>query len=81
MASTTGVLERTACDIAGRQVVVVDSATAMADAARQILEGAPAGVSPGQGELHCYVTDASRLQELAPRFLGEPLSGFDLVDL
>ena len=33
------------------------------------------------GTLHCYATDTSRLDELAPRFLGEPLTGFDLVDL
>ena len=33
------------------------------------------------GSLHCYATDTSRLDELAPRFLGEPLTGFDLVDL
>jgi hypothetical protein len=27
------------------------------------------------------VTDASRLDELAPRFLGESIDGFEIVDL
>jgi hypothetical protein len=43
--------------------------------------GTSAGDAGAAGSLHCYVTDASRLDELAPRFLGEPLSGFDLADL
>jgi len=73
------VLSRTACELAGRSVNVVDSATAMAEAARRAL-GSARPESP-RGELHCFVTDASRLDELGPRFLGEPLSGFDLVDL
>ena len=33
------------------------------------------------GRLDCFATDTSRLDELAPRFLGEPLTGFELVDL
>jgi hypothetical protein len=28
-----------------------------------------------------FATDTSRLDELAPRFLGEPITGFELVDL
>jgi len=28
-----------------------------------------------------FVTDTSRLDELAPRFLGESISTFELVDL
>jgi hypothetical protein len=41
-------------------------------------ELAPAGA---RGELACHVTDASRLEDLAPRFLGEPLARFGAVDL
>ena len=33
------------------------------------------------GRLDCFATDTSRLDELAPRFLGEALTGFELVDL
>ena len=33
------------------------------------------------GGLHCFVTDASRMDELAPRFLGEPIDSLELVDL
>jgi hypothetical protein len=35
---------------------------------------------PGTGGLDGYVTDASRLDELAARFLGEPAT-FEPVDL
>jgi glutamate racemase len=75
----TNVLARTARDLASRAVRVVDSATAMADAAERTLGSTRPGET--RGALHCYVTDASRLDELGPRFLGEALSGFELVDL
>jgi glutamate racemase len=86
-----GVIERAAVDLAGRPVTVVDSATAMAEAARQALGAAVAG-QPGPGgaaenrrgapgRLDCFATDTSRFDEVAPRFLGEPLTGFELVDL
>ncbi len=75
------VLEQTAHEVAGREIAIVDSASAMAEAARHALglngdnrRGAP-------GRLDCFATDTSRLDELAPRFLGEPLTGFELVDL
>jgi glutamate racemase len=69
-------------------VRLVDSAGAMARAAMATLdergERRSAG-TPGEparaGSLRCFVTDASRLEELAPRFLGEPLASYDLVDL
>ncbi|HEY5949834.1 MAG TPA: glutamate racemase [Kofleriaceae bacterium] len=74
------VLAKVAHEIAGREVAVVDSASAMAEAAREAL-----GSGPNQrtqaGRLDCFATDTSRLDELAPRFLGEPLTGFELVDL
>lgn len=74
------VIARVASELADESTVtVVDSATAMAAAARDALPALNG--SEARGSLHCYVTDASRLDELAPRFLGEPLSGFDLADL
>lgn len=74
------VIGRVALELAGHAVAVVDSAHAMAEAARVII--APAGADPATaGRLDCFATDTSRLEELAPRFLGEPLSGFELIDL
>jgi glutamate racemase len=74
------VLYRIGKDIAGREIAVVDSANAMARAAVAEL-----GLGPNRrkdaGRLDCFATDTSRLDELAPRFLGEPLTGFELVDL
>jgi len=75
------VLARVARDLAGRDLAVVDSATAMADAARVALGDDVAGPGEPPGRLDCFATDTSRLDELAPRFLGEPLTGFELVDL
>jgi glutamate racemase len=73
------VLSVTAEDLAGRPVAIVDSASAMAEAARALVS--PPDAAPASGALHCYVTDASRLDELGPRFLGEALDHFELVDL
>lgn len=73
-------LTRVANDLAGHDVAVVDSASAMATAA-----AAELGIAPNRrsdpGRLDCFATDTSRLDELAPRFLGEALTGFELVDL
>jgi glutamate racemase len=74
------VLARVASEITGREVAVVDSASAMAEAAREAL-GSGANRRTGAGRLDCFATDTSRLDELAPRFLGEPLTGFELIDL
>jgi glutamate racemase len=74
------VLARVASSIANDEVAVVDSASAMAEAAREAL-GTGASRRASAGRLDCYATDTSRLDELAPRFLGEPLTGFELVDL
>lgn len=74
------VIERQARELAGHDVAVVDSATAMAEAARDQL-GTGANRRDKAGRLDCFATDTSRLDELAPRFLGEPLTGFELVDL
>ena len=78
------VLGETATAIAGEPITVVDSATAMAHAAREALAGASrqSSVDSRQpGRLDCYATDTSRLDVLAPRFLGEEPTGFELVDL
>jgi glutamate racemase len=61
---------------AGPSVTIVDSANAMAEAAKTQLEP-----SAGDGHLACFATDTSRLDELAPRFLGEAIDHFELVDL
>ncbi|HET7502011.1 MAG TPA: glutamate racemase [Kofleriaceae bacterium] len=74
------VLTRAAHELAHHDVAIVDSATAMAEAAREAL-GNGANQRTRAGRLDCFATDTSRLDELAPRFLGEPLSGFSLVDL
>jgi glutamate racemase len=75
-----GVIERVAGELAGHAITVVDSATAMAEAARAVL-GTGTNRRGETGRLDCFATDISRLDELAPRFLGEPLTGFELVDL
>jgi glutamate racemase len=64
------------------EVRLVDSASTMArSAARTLGEDTRIGPAVGAGRLRCYVTDASRLDELGPRFLGEPLGSFEAVDL
>jgi glutamate racemase len=71
-------LGRVATELAHHPVTIVDSANAMAEAARAALT-APAVT--GDGTLHCFATDTSRLDEIAARFLGETPDGFELVDL
>jgi glutamate racemase len=106
------VLAREARELAGREIAVVDSATAMAEEAART--GRRSGLGPrvsgsdsdsdsgsdsdsdsgsgsdsdsgsvsdsGRGRLELFATDTSRLDELAPRFLGEPIDRFELVDL
>ncbi len=80
------VLRRAAAATFAHAVTLVDSATAMAEAAATVLAANDALRTPAAGEaprgsLRCYVTDASRLDDLAPRFLGEPLADFAAVDL
>lgn len=76
----------TAAELAGRPIAVVDSATAMAEAAVHCLASLTRGAARSEGdgdhgELDVFVTDATRLDELAPRFLGRPWTRFELVDL
>jgi glutamate racemase len=74
------VLHSVANELATHEVAVVDSASAMAETARDAL-GSGANRRNAAGRLDCFATDTSRLDELAPRFLGEALTGFELVDL
>jgi glutamate racemase len=74
------VIARVVSTFVEHEIAIVDSASAMAETARAMI--APAGNGRGTpGRLDCFATDTSRLEELAPRFLGEPITGFELVDL
>jgi glutamate racemase len=75
------VLRGVARDLARHEIAVVDSASAMAEAAREALGGSGDNRRAEPGRLDCFATDTSRLDELAPRFLGESPTGFELVDL
>jgi glutamate racemase len=78
----SAVIAHAAEETFAHEVRLVDSASAMARAARDALTAAELLAPAGRrGDLRCFVTDASRLDELAPRFLGEPLGGYELVDL
>lgn len=74
------VIGHAASELAKHPVAIVDSATAMAEAAVAAV-GHDDNRRVAAGRLDCFATDTSRLDELAPRFLGEPLTEFDLVDL
>ncbi len=63
--------------LCAHEVRIVDSAAAMVSQAATHLDAD----AHAEGGLDCFVTDASRLEELAPRFLGEPLRSLELVDL
>ena len=75
-----GVLARVVRELVSHEVAIVDSASAMAQAARDALGSGP-NKRTAAGQLDCFATDISRLDELAPRFLGEPITHFELVDL
>jgi hypothetical protein len=75
-----GVITELARELTGRDIAIVDSATAMAEAAAAQLGVVPNGRKHA-GKLACFATDISRFDEIAPRFLGEPITSFELVDL
>jgi glutamate racemase len=77
----TQVIARAVKPLFAKPVTLVDSATAMATAVSETLRARNELAAGKSGTLRCFVTDASRLDELAPRFLGSPLDGFDAVDL
>ena len=68
-------------ELCGSPVRIVDSAAAMVSQAAEYLSAPTANLEAAKGALHCFVTDASRMEELAPRFLGETLDSLELVDL
>jgi glutamate racemase len=75
------VLSEVATRLAGRPVTLVDSAGAMARATRDALAAAGLRRTGGPGALECYITDAARIAEWGPRFLGEPLGHVEEVDV
>ncbi len=82
-----GVVAKVCEELCTTPIQIVDSAAAMVTQAAAHLgeatpasQGAPSDREP-HGALRCFVTDASRMEELAPRFLGEALNSLELVDL
>jgi glutamate racemase len=74
-------LERVARELFGHEVVLVDSAEAMAAAAREALGTRGLSRTDGDGRLTCYVTDEARIDEVGARFLGAPLGTIHRADL
>src|SRR5215470_13819072 len=75
------VIAHAASQVFAHPVRLVDSASAMARVASRTLDERGERRTGGSGTLRCFVTDASRLGELAPRFLGEPLASYEVTDL
>ena len=66
----------------GRELFLVDSAAAVATAAEQTLSSLDLQrQGPGQPHIRCFVTDACRFDELAPRFLGHAVGPPEQVEL
>jgi glutamate racemase len=74
-------LARVAAELFHRDVVLVDSAEAMARAAWEALAERRLLRESGNGSLQCYVTDDARIGEVGARFLGVPLTNVQRVDL
>jgi len=74
-------LQEVARALTGREVRLVDSAGAMARATRVALRGRAALRTGSDGTLRCFVTDAARIDEVGPQFLGEPLGVVEQVDI
>ena len=74
-------LTRVARELFHHDVVLVDSAEAMAQAARAELHARDLHNHNTAGALRCYVTDDARIDEIAVRFLGRPPGPFMRVDL
>jgi glutamate racemase len=75
------VLKRVARELFRHDVVLVDSAEAMALAARDELERRGLARPHGEARLRCFVTDDARIAEVGQRFLGRALDGVERVDL
>jgi glutamate racemase len=74
-------LQRVARELFRHDVVLVDSAEAMAQAAREELARRGLERTHGESRLRCFVTDDARIADVAQRFLGRPLDGVEHVDL
>jgi glutamate racemase len=76
-------IEREAALLAGHPVRVVDSAHATALAVEQFLTERDGAASPGRrGKLELLVTDLpASFSLMAGRFLGEPISDVEQIDL
>ena len=62
-----------------KQTRIIDSAESIAASAKQYLEE-HGGCNTQGGSFNCYVSDRpKRFQELAERFLGQPLTNIDIV--
>lgn len=72
------VVAKVSGELSATKVEIVDSAAAMADQAAAHLGAEQVET---KGALHCFVTDATMMESLAPRFLGETLESLELVDL
>jgi glutamate racemase len=75
------VLQEVSRELTGRDVRLVDSASAMARATRAALAARGELRAGTAGTLQCFVTDAARIDEVGPRFLGEPLGSVEEVDI
>lgn len=75
------VLQRVASELFDHQIVLVDSAEAMALAAREELARLGLSRLGGTGSLRCFVTDDARIDEVGSRFLGRPIRAVQRVDL
>jgi hypothetical protein len=68
-------------ELFGHDVVLVDSAEAMAHAADAELTRLALSSTAGAGALTCFVTDDARIDEVGSRFLGRHLGTITRVDL
>jgi glutamate racemase len=61
---------------------IIDSADSIAELAKQKLKASGAANSEHNGTLQCYVSDKpQRFQQLAERFLGQPINRVEVVSL
>jgi glutamate racemase len=75
------VIHRVARELWGHEIVLVDSAEAMAVTAGDELQRLALRATDGAGALRCYVTDDARIAEVGARFLGRPMGEVARVDL
>ncbi|MCP4444046.1 MAG: glutamate racemase [Myxococcales bacterium] len=76
------VVSKVCAELSSKPVQIIDSAAAMVTQAAAHLEAsAQTDGDARRGALQCFVTDESRMEELAPRFLGETLDSLETVDL